>query len=443
MNMTVLIFMICYVLLAVIFSFAINDFINPLIFFVIPLFLSYILFFFAFSPIIMVSDLSIITFLLGVTSFIFGFLFCFFIITKQKRSILKATIKTTENKDEKRNWVFIYLSLLIGVIGFIYNLNYFQQLGGGQILGAGRAIREAYIDIAQEAPFMVTYGKYFLLFSTSILWYDFLLGKSRNNKFFIYLLLFLCIASAFLTMSRTDLLFTLLPILVLFIRAQKTNSANKILSIRNSFVRKLKIFLIVFLSLMLIVFIGSLRTMSSGKRLSILDPDNYITQYIGYPLVAFDKWIVNQPGSGSGVQFLEPLDKILHSLHLIRDDNLILAQTGQFNVYGFLKEPYLDYGLLGVIFILLLMGIFCAWIYIKSYSSSEKYMIFYAFYLYGIFMSFFSWSFSLITFLYLFVFLFFATSIETQLWKSKPKQSKLQYSPKIIELSEAKEDGKI
>lgn len=400
MNQIALIIVSGYLLFTILLSFYKKDFFNPLVFFFVPLSISYYLYYIVFRPIVMVSNQTLLAFIIGITGFIFGFIVSLLIsaaISKRDKGLI------VNKKQLEICLPVVYLSALIGVIGFVVTLNYFRQLGGG--LGFDSAafdVRETYIENARDLPFLVTYGKYFLLFSTAVLFSDFLDRKKKYNKYFIFILIFLCILNSFMTMSRTDLMISIIPLFIIYYRNYKKSRINVVAS---HFVNRIKMLIIISLSISAILVIGTLRTTSNGGMKSILDPNNYLTQYVGYPIVAFDKWIVNQPGVANGLQSFEPIYKIVDRLNLFSEKQIIVAPRGQFNVYSFLKSPYLDYGIYGLFIILIVFGLFCGWLYTKSQKREGFFTVFYAFYMYGVFMSFFTWSFTNITFVYLLFFI--------------------------------------
>lgn len=49
-------------------------------------------------------------------------------------------------------------------------------------------LREAFVYSLDSIPFYVTYGKYFLLFSISFIFYEHLNGRKKFNRFFLLIL---------------------------------------------------------------------------------------------------------------------------------------------------------------------------------------------------------------------------------------------------------------
>lgn len=390
------------------FSIVNKNFLNPLMFFIGPLTVSYYLFYFIFRPIHIISPLTVEMFTAATITFTISFLTSNKVnrLLRLKFGVLK------KSKNIKSNRIFIYAGIIFGLISFVYAIYYFKNLGNSG--SSGNAVREAYIDNVDTSPFVIKYGKYFLLFGTSILWYEYLNNVRKINKYGIYLLISCSLANSFLTLSRTDLMITIIPFAIIFAKSQKGSSVN--VGMKNMY-SKMKTFILVTASIGLIAMIGSLRSMT--KATSLFSPNSYIAQYIGYPLVAFNKWILPRPGTGNGIQSLEPLNKISSALGVGSKNELSFAPIGQFNVYGFMKEPYLDFGFLGIIIYMIVIGFFCGWIYQKSLQKNEYYIIFYSFYMYATFMAFFSWSFFMITYVYLFVYLLTVGSVNTSMEISK------------------------
>ncbi|MDK1718413.1 O-antigen polymerase [Dellaglioa algida] len=395
--------------IAFVFSVSNKNFMNPLMFFLGPLTVSYYLFYFIFRPLNAVSALTIGTFMAATIIFTLSFLIS--VIFNRSLALKHGNMQKVSYV--KSNRILIYAGILFGLISFVYAIFYFKNLGTSSTYG--NSVREVYIDTIDSTPFIIKYGKYFLLFGTATLWYEYLNEVKKINKYFIYLLLGCSLANSFLTLSRTDLMITIIPFAIIFAKSQKKKSLN--IGIKKIY-NKMKTLLLVVASVVLIFLIGSLRSMS-GAATSLLSPNNYITQYIGYPLVAFDKWISHRPWEGNGVQAIEPLNKVFSVLGIGPKNHLVFAQRGQFNVYGFLKEPYLDFGVLGIVMYMIIVGFFCGWIYMKSLQKNEYYIIFYSFYMYAAFMAFFSWSFFMITYVYLIVYLVAISSVDTRIETTK------------------------
>ncbi|MFI3685945.1 O-antigen polymerase [Vagococcus fluvialis] len=411
MIVVVLIFSICVFLLTLFYSIRLKDFLNPLFLFSTPLFLQYLIYFFVYKKDYRVSVLTLITFVSGLLFFLLGY----FLFETLKT---KSEINNLNEPNLKTNWIFIYFCLIIGIVFFVLSKIYLGNLNMSNYdLGsAGANLREAFIYSISDIPFYVTYGKYFLLFSVSVIFYEFVNNEGKIKPLFMYSLLLILILNAFLVMSRTDLLITLLPILIIWSRSVKLTRNKKI--DKTMFKEKVSMKKKIIIGMGLIVLLFLMNSMRSiGEKGKLFDKNNVLMQYLGRPIVAFDQWILPQVNESKEILILEPINKVFLQLGIIHKDSIKLAPLGQFNVYSYLRVPFMEFGLIGIVIIMLVIGIFANYIYTKSKNGNRNWLIFYAFYSYSFVMAFFDWQFGVMTYAYLIIFLFFASAINTTILK--------------------------
>lgn len=412
MDLFILALMIVYVIFALIETKEKKDIFNPLFLFVMPLFFSIVLYIVFYKKLYTVSNQTLLLFFLGVTFFVVGYFWSNRIFLKKIKNIKLRDVDT----DIKVNQIFIYFCLIIGLISLALTIQYTFKLGlitnelANSFWGN---IRENYVD-DNSIPFYVKYGKYFLLFSVCVFWYKFQIEKSIISKSKMYLLIILCILNSLLVLSRTDFLITILPLICIY------SNCNLNLKINVRFLKKYKkILFIAFVAFTAIIAVGGLRTGIKVDFDIFKDPNFFIYLYFGYPLVAFDIWIVNQPFKGGGLMTLELLQKVFLRIGWIAKPSVNLAPRGEFNVYSFLFSPYVDFGTLGIVIYSLIIGFFCGWLYYKAKRKKGYWLIFYSIYTYAIFMAFFHWQFTIITYFYLIVFILIVSCVNICIWKNK------------------------
>lgn len=130
-----------------------------------------------------------------------------------------------------------------------------------------------------------------------------------------------------------------------------------------------------------------------------------ITYFVG-GIQSFDNNILGLSGRGNGCLIFPSVCRVFGIDKSIAS-NIIGVGSDEFNVFTFLYAPYFDFGIFGVFFIMLILGI----IYNHFYNLARKflgfYLCFYIIILYPLIMVFYSWIFPLNTFIYTFIFLYF------------------------------------
>ncbi|MCF1426228.1 O-antigen polymerase [Lactiplantibacillus plantarum] len=390
MYVATLLLAIFFLLLAVMEAIYKNSFFIPDLLFYLPLFLSYVVYFILFREMYPVSNTSLLAFDIGLVAFFFGttifkFLEKFRIFVSQKTKIRISNHKAVS--------VFFF----IGFISFLYSLWFYQSQGLSlaNLLTASQNFRENITDGSVQLPFLVTYGKYFLLFSTCSIWYEYNFSITKINFWLVYGSLLITVINSFLALSRTDILVTLLPLIYIWIISREKQSFIKVLKTYSG---------PVILLIGIFIIMGNIRTGGTSTG-GLFSSNSYLMQYIGYQLVSFDKWIVNLPSQSNGFLSFEPIDKLLTALH-ISSNTLTFAPHGQFTTYSYLQKPYLDHGQIGVFLYTALAGLFSNICYFKANNGKNStWTLFYSVYTYAIIMAFFSWQFTIVTYIYLLLYI--------------------------------------
>ncbi|MEB5967663.1 oligosaccharide repeat unit polymerase [Enterococcus gallinarum] len=370
-----------------------------------PIIFQFLIYYFIYSNIYKISNFTLILYSIGLGSFVCGYFFLSIFIKKG------VYIKKNESvRNVNSNYTIVYLFLFIGLICLVLTQVYLRKLGVGvsNFSTESLNIRETFVNNLSNVPFYVTYGKYFLLFSISYFWYDFLTGKKIVSKGTMAVLLFLLFFNAFSVYSRTDLLISILPIFIIFFRIKIKNRVVLEENEKSKIRRQVLVLSIILFSLMFV--------MNSSRKVedtsAFFSANNQIMQYIGRPLIAFDQWVVPYSNSSNQLLVFEPLNKVLLALGIFKPLNINLAPKGQFNVYSYLRAPYMDFGVIGIAVIMFVVGIICHYFYLKYKTNNKSWIIFYSIFSYGMIMSFFDWQFFIITFIYLFIYIVLVDKIK-------------------------------
>ena len=257
------------------------------------------------------------------------------------------------------------------------------------------------IGYGEEVNF---YSKYLpVLYNTVFIsWIMELIKKNEIKKEKINVTLYSVIffVIAFFSFSRTGLIMAFCAFGYCMLQNNKANVLNvqKIFS---------KIFFIV-LSIAFLVYLFSWIANATNKMGddNFWSPNNFIWKYLGYPLVIMDKYVITNPGFYSGRISLGVFGDLLNRLDLYRYNNATVIPDGVFNVYSYIGCAYLDFGL-GSFFEQLFIAMFVAYVYVKNKKCGGKWTVFYAFYLYAIIISFYSFQYSLTLYVYIFFLLIF------------------------------------
>lgn len=412
-----LIFVLLLIFQTFSYSFKIKDFSNPIFLFIVPLCVQFMVYYFFYRKIYPIGNKTIIVWWMGIIGFVLGYIFYKLIYNKDN------SIPKMKETHFKTNYIFVWFCLILGVISIFFTKSYMSGLSGQVQIFDNDAlnIRDAYVNNAATIPIYVIYGKYLLLFSYLVILYDSLFKYKKINRRYVFLLGILVVYNSSLTYARIDLLLTLLSIFLIFYKyvlsfkyPKNTNLEKKYYE----YYKKSKKSLVILLVIIIILFIIITRTRSYSNT-SIFDSQNQILQYLGRPIQAFDYWVVNNPMTSNNWAIIEPLFKILSVLGLKLNVGPSLAPIGQFNAYSYLRVPYLQFGTIGVLIAMILVG-FIANIFYSKFKNGNKYwVIFYSVYAFSLVIAFFHWQFTSTIYLYLIIYLIIVSCINTVLKKKE------------------------
>lgn len=372
---------------------------NPVFLFCMPLNLQYILYYLIYSKDHIISNTTLFVIILGQVAFLLGYILV--------KILPKKKISQSYKVYEKYNWKIINFFLIIGIVCMLLSIIYMSRLNVSNFNfnSTGANLREAFVHSINSTPFYVIYGKYFLLFSSITIWYAYLTHSIKIKKKYMICLLILVIINSFIVLSRTDFLITVVPILAVFyqtIRIKSNVAMNN--QLQTGFLKKRYKLLLFTVILFAFYVLNSRRMIDDGTMNTI--QNNVIIQYIGKPLIVLDQWIIPNPGVAHGYLFFELFNKIGAILGANFYYGIELAPLGTFNVYSYLFVPYIEYGVLGVIVLMFLIGIVSTMLYEKFLIGKNKsWVIFYSFYSYSLIIAFFDWQFGIMTYVYLAVYL--------------------------------------
>lgn len=376
-------------LIIFVYSQIVKDFWNPLVLFVYPLVCQYLLYMCLYSSEIRISDKTNILVLFGIISFILGY--------------LSIALKLSNNIQDKINNEIFYnknIEFILFIVAMIFIFFAFCDLLNNKIYGIYgdnyiRNIRHNMLYDKVEGQFFYKYGP-FILYALCLLEFEKVLESGRYLKR-LFFLIFILYSTNIFYMARTAILqYTLSFAYLTFIYIN--NKSNKYIKMKSLLYSILCIFIVFFLFdkiALYLVKIGSV---------SYLSKDYYVYKYIAYPLVTFDRYVINNPLSTSGYFILGPIGKILKHIGIYPDDILKRGfdiPPTIFNVTSYLQAPYNDFGTIGIIVVTFLLGLISGFIYKQARKKGHYWRLFYANYIYSIVISFFAYQFSMTSHVYL------------------------------------------
>lgn len=357
-------------------AFFYKDVVQPLVLFVVPVTLGLILYSVYFQNRWPVSDAAFKAYDVGLVSFVLG-VSLYHMIGRQKYNV---------NQLDEMEWfkqvrVVPALVYLFGVWQTISAIRYLKNMGM-----FGSDLRDYFVTHPDDFPFGVVYGKYFLIFGGV-----FFLIKSFEDRWTVTraLVVFsafaLSITVSLYTQARTDVMMSVIPLIVVVSVCRVKDAKLSVAGIYGLFVIGLS-----YAVKYVLDFIEKSRF--ETQQVEFFSAGNQMFQYIGLPITAFDQWIV-QPGreaTTNGWGMIEFVDKVARMID-IKVPQTSFAPLGTFNVYSYLRDPYMAWGTLGLSVVMILAGILAAIIYYRAYAFKSYALIFYAVFANSIFMSFFSW----------------------------------------------------
>lgn len=366
-----------------------NDFFHPLVLYFFPFFVQYIVYLIMYRSNNPVSQTTLFIYTSSIIVFIT--FYCFF---------ENHFLRSTQIYDK---YVIVVEPSLLRIIGAMTIISLTIEIGSSVL---SRGLDGAYRYMRYNVNYgegLSFFSKYLpVLYNTAfIAWITNVISekkiKKKKKDAIIYSVLFFVIA--FFSFSRTNLLMALCA----FSYCVLQNPNNQIENNKN----KLSKIVFIIISIAIIMYVFSWIANATNKMgdADFNSSDYYVWKYVGYPLVTMDKYTTSYPGITSGLFSLGIIGKLLNSAGLLHTGDLsVLPITGQFNVYSYIGNVYLDFGA-GYFIAQIFIAIIVAYIYTKNKCCHGIWTVLYAFYSYAILISFYSYQYSLTLYIYIFILL--------------------------------------
>lgn len=369
-----------------------------MVLFYTPLTVNFLLYYHLYRNEFQLSSYTVFLLFLGSLSFLSGYTLITMYYMKSKTKdvvyplILNSKIKTA--------------MLIFGTIGWFTGLYEFIYFGLNGISTFFINVRRNYMYGAGVSP-ISKYGTFVLFLVSCIYLYDYCdKGGSKKRKYLVLLMMLVSVSSSCFSMARTTLLAYALAYAYIYLRGLIDKVYRKQI-LRRQKIRQYYLALCVGFVLLLVVFFLFAKNLGKAGAEKLFDKEFFLYKYLGYSLVAFDKYIKDFPGITQGYYSMGVFGKILMIFGFYKRNMLenIGAPIGEFNVYSYMSSLYLDYGLLGLVFPMLLIGLVSGMIYHKVQECSGWWTIFYANFAYALIIAFYAYQFSNTTFIYCLLFI--------------------------------------
>lgn len=332
-----------------------GDFFNPAFLFILPITLSVICHCIYYAPEYHVSDMTYVIYSISVLCFCIG-LFITMGVGKSKCS------ENTSRYENKYNGTIFNFYLLLMVFGAILSLRYLRQAMQFTLMGDSLLsnIRYYSLFVSQKSGL----AKYGIVFAQTVMNYALyvriVLGvKTKQIRRIIFLSAFCLLCSISTSLARTTLLSIILQIIFIISLSISDRRVDKSRRKKNT-IRILVIGIVLFIAFN---FIAS-RTgkLNMGGRL-------WIVSYLGEEIKSFDKYVLHYEYLTGGTQSLGILGRVFSKLGFgqsaeVDAYNTMMTLAGG-PVSSFAAGPYMDFGIVGSIVIMLFYGMAIGYIYIK------------------------------------------------------------------------------
>lgn len=366
----------------------VNDAFYPLAIYSVPFLIQYLVYIYMYKNNNPVSDKTIAIYISSILFFVIPYLFFEYVFTNLKATQIDKNVVMSISTLKILSIITIgvmFINLGAGILTqgldnvyrtMRYQLNY----------GGGMSLLSTYLPVVYDA--------YFVFWLINIIERH----EVNKNRHHILLYSFVFFLVAFLSFSRTNLLMALCAFIYCMLCHQRESERKK---------RKKSVWgrIAIVAASVVIIKLFSWIADATHKTGNVEwnSPDNYFWKYLGYPLVTMDKYVVTHPSITSGTYTLGIFGKVLKSIGLIKTgDTSVLPGTGQFNVFSYIGNVYLDFG--NFYFIAqMVIAMIVAYIYVQNRKNGGIWSVMYAFYSYAVFISFYSLQYSLTLFIYLFI----------------------------------------
>jgi oligosaccharide repeat unit polymerase len=320
-----------------------------------------------------ISNYTLFIINLGVFSFFFGG----YLATFEKKPS-KNKIPAYPNQKDTASTIF----LVIATIGFIFTYKKMQEFGLSGI--SDNFFFNLRYSLSNEED-LQTYGIY-AYFSTfaylSVLFHITFTSKRKN----LYLLISILLAIGFAISSagRTSLFMMVISILGVLLITRK-------LSIYQGLIHGLILLLIIFILMSILVGKSGSNDLTLIEK--IFNSYEAFMQYLLGGIVAFDQWLAKVNYFDYGENSLRTIFSLLNTIGLDVQTKKLIQEYEEVpfmtNVYTVHKQYYADFGILGILLFQMIFGYMHSRFYYLATKKIGYYIIYYALFLYPLFMQFF------------------------------------------------------
>lgn len=347
-----------------------KDIFNPISMFIWPITVGYIVFLSLYYS-KEIQSMTLIIYLLGILSFLLGFLFHRFL----QRYPFSYNTKIAEQIIWTGNTSFTVLKI-IAALGVFATIAYVVRVAYAGPFGSNIIRNLRYMgNYENTRSFISKYGLVAAKVVLYIIFYQVFVNGVKKNKKWLPFLFIGVIFGLLATVARTELIDDVIALY--YIYSLKNRVRHKNLSLTERLKEKWKALLLVIAIIFLFVYIA-IATEKIGNR-NFLNSDFFFYRYAGQELKNFDSYILGNSFQTKGYYSLGVLGRVLAVLHLGPNNELFMEIASKYRgpVCSFISAPYADFGIVGVVITMFVQGLFHSYIYMKSLRQGGYWAIFY------------------------------------------------------------------
>lgn len=390
-----------------------KDFLNPIMSFITPIAISYIVFQIFYRK--NCSDETIYIYCLGIVFFTFGFVI-HRVISRYNLHYSGLTTYQTSRSYIRITRHFEIIFKIITIVSLVLNVIYIFKaaISGPFLTNIIRNIRY-YSNYGDGKGFLTEYSMIVVKVFLCVLLYQYFVEGNHKKKIWIVICTVTSIIGIISTIARTQILNLAIIWFYIFTLGKiKKNKKSMFLSWK-TIKEKWRIILIIFLLIFSFYYIA-IKTNKIGG-VGIYDSNFFVNSYLGKELLNFDLYVKDFSSQGKGYYSLGWVAKILESLNIIESPHTmeyIFMRSGG-AVESFIKAPYVDFGIYGVCLIMLLIGFFNGFVYKQVLTKSGYWCLFYTTCIYSNIMAFFDYQYMMSGQMYFLLVLLLSGSIKMSL----------------------------
>lgn len=401
-----LIVIVTTLLFAYLYSKKYKDIFNPLILFIVPIAISFIVNCIYYDPIQEISDATYQIYGTGVLSFAVGVLLC-------------TMVPHAYNGNKKNitpNALVFDIYILASIIGTICAVIYIIKGSGIHAYGNNFMRNIRYYSLYVSPPSGLSkYGIIFCGVILNYLLYDVFVNgkKNKHNKRLLFTMTFMYCIFMMVTFART-VMFDLFARIIFFVYLgfAKKNKKSRLTT------NTLRFYFLIFMVGILVLFIFTFIAAKTGKSFGA-GGASWLISYFGAEFSVFQKYILSIPGALKGGASLGVISRVLRLFPFLPQkeayaDHALHMQGLGGPVSSFVSNPYLDFGIVGVVLIMIIYGYIISYIYLRHKHSGGIWTMFFATCIYQCIIAFFSFQFGLTSQIYEMVALLILFGIKTE-----------------------------